>query len=177
MWLGLPLRRANLKVDRVAAFTGAVASAALAPLLALSLGNPAYVLTVLLALAVCLLWLAKGSAMILKPVPQGSRRVLTALITLFLLSFTLALLVVHTRPDPNVRPIAYFVLVSVMAGTVGLEILLSSSGRRWQTGVILLQIVLIGLSLDWTEQLLFASVTGADPSWHRMFTLQLLAQG
>jgi len=144
--------------------------------LAFSLGNPAYVLTVLLALAVCLLWLAKGRAMTLKPVPQGSRRVLTALITLFLLSFTLSLLIVHTRPDPNVRPMAYFAIISVMAGIVGLEIALSSSRRPWQSGVILLQIVLIGLSLDWTEQLLFASVPGADPSWHRMFTLQLIAQ-
>src|SRR6266568_578639 len=169
------LRRVPL--DRALALTGAAGCAISAVYVVLYNRNPLYFLTVVLGTIACITWLRWSKAMNLELGAPARRTALLGLLLAFSVLFTLSLIVIYMRPELYVRPLIYFVLFAVMAGTTGTEILLiPPSSRRW-TGIVLVQLAVIALSGSWTEQLIFPSVTGSDPAWHLMFTYRLLEQG
>jgi hypothetical protein len=75
-----------------------------------------------------------------------------------------------------VRPLEYFILVSAMAGVVSLEVFLAPSNPRYAI-LTLLQIMIIGFSLGFSETLLFPGMVGVDPWWHQSFTNQIMSLG
>lgn len=70
------------------------------------------------------------------------------------------------------HPLIYFVLTSLMGGIVALEILFSQEENR--NYFILFQIIIIGLSVAWSQLLIFPGLLGVDPWWHQMFTTKIL---
>jgi hypothetical protein len=108
--------------------------------------------------------------------PISSRRAILLLLSAFSVMLTFSLLSLYLRTDPYVRPLSYFVFVALMTLIVATEIQLAPD-RDVYACVILTQVVVIGISLAWSEQLVYPSVTGIDPFWHRMFTLKLIATG
>src|SRR5438552_704110 len=167
----------RVPLDVIAAMTGAVASAILAIYVGLTVGNPVYLLTALVAFGACSLWLAKAKDLKSTIAGVESPRVVLALICAFTFLLSASIWSVYMRADTYVRPLAYFVLTSFMAATVGSEILFRPSGDNRYLVAILLQITVIGLSLNWTQQLIFPSVTGIDPAYYRLFTLNLVGSG
>lgn len=94
----------------------------------------------------------------------------------FLCILLVMILSLLLRPNLYVRPTEFFVLVSLAAGVVSVEIATSrySGSTPW---IVLPKVVAIGLSLSFSETLLYPTVVGVDPWWHQMFTLKILEMG
>ena len=60
-----------------------------------------------------------------------------------------------------------------MSGIVALEIVYSPSKQK-HSGLILFEIIIIGLSTAWSQLIIFPNVVGVDPWWHQMFTLSII---
>ena len=161
-------------LDRTLAIAGVILSAILILYLGREIGRAIYLLTGVLALISCLLWLAiRKSHTFEFNLPDS--RTLTALWSIcFFGLFVLSILFVHFRPELYQRPILYFILTALMAGTIACEIL--SSGRR-HTSLVLIQIVLLGVSIAWSQLLIFPSLIGVDPWYHSDLTIRIVDEG
>ncbi|HPM54943.1 MAG TPA: hypothetical protein PK739_08485, partial [Methanoculleus sp.] len=167
-----------MHLDKVLAGTGIVVSAALVAYIALTTGRLIFILAGVLTLICCLLWLAVRERAIREfPVSwaggaeTGYDRSGTVLLILFFALYMLSIAALHTRASLYERPTGYFVLSSLMAGVIALEILLP---HRRKARRVLPQIVLLGVSVVWSQILIVPGILGSDPWWHRMFVSQIL---
>ena len=87
-----------------------------------------YLLTGVLALISCLLWLAIRKSHTFEFHLPESRTLTSLCATCFFGLYTLSVLSVYLRPELYVRPLSYFILTALMAGTIACEIF--TSGRR-----------------------------------------------
>lgn len=158
-------------LDKTLAIVGVIFSLILIAYLCREIGHIVYILTGIMALVSCLLWLLIRRTHSFK-FPLLEYRTLTIfLIICFFLLYILSLLSVHSRPDLYSRPLLYFVLTAVMAGIVACETLTSS--KRY-TNLVLIQIILLGLSIAWSQLLIFPSLIGIDPWYHSVLTNQII---
>jgi len=140
-----------------------------------NLGLTIYAMVGLFTFLSCITWLLIRKKAILEFDSLESCSIHLALASVFFFIFTFSLLSIYFRPIQYERPLVYFILTSVMSGIVSLQILLSPIGKY--TNLVLLETIIVGLSLEWTQKLIFPSLTGIDPAWHRMFTLKALSSG
>ncbi|WP_286859128.1 hypothetical protein [Methanosaeta sp. UBA356] len=161
-------------LDRTLAIAGVILSAILILYLAREIGRVVYLLTMVLALISCLLWLAIRKSHTFEFHLPESRTLTTFWSICFFGLFALSILSVHFRPELYQRPILYFILTALMAGAIACEIL--SSGRR-HAGLVLTQVVLLGVSIAWSQLLIFPSLLGVDPWYHSIFTTRIVDEG
>ena len=161
-------------LDWTLAIAGVILSVILIIYLGREIDRVIYLLTGVLTLVSCLLWLAiRKSHTFEFNLPDS--RTLTALWSIcFFGLFALSILSVYFRPEFNQRPILYFILTSLMAGAIACEIL--SSGRR-HASLILIQVVLLGVSIAWSQLLIFPSLLGVDPWYHSYLTTRIVNEG
>jgi len=158
-------------LDKTLAIAGVGLSLILIVYLGREIGRVVYLLTGVLALVSCLLWLAirKGHTFEFH-LPES--RTLTAFhATCFFGLYSLSVLSVYLRPELYERPLLYFILTALMAGVIGCEIF--TSGRR-HAGLILIQILLLGVSIAWSQLLIFPSLIGVDPWYHSALTNRII---
>lgn len=159
-------------LDKYLAALGIIFSIILIVHLNIHIGRIIYVLTGFFILISCTTWLIIRKNTSLEFDVHRPYSINLVLASFFFILFTFSILSVHLRPNLYERPLIYFILISLMAGIVALEILFTPTKKH--TNLILLQIIIIGLSLVWTQKSIFPSVVGIDPGWHRMFTLKIL---
>lgn len=138
------------------------------------IGKVGYFLTGVLALISCLLWLRiRKSHTFEFDLPES--RTLTAFWSIcFFGLFTLSILSVHFRPELYERPLLYFILTAFMVGTVACEVF--TSGKPYAC-LILIQIMLIGVSVAWSQLLIFPGFLGGDPWYHSSLTNRIVDEG
>lgn len=165
-------------LDKILAWLGIVTSVALVGVIAFTVGRLVFILVGVLTLLSCLLWLgirkhARSAFLNTRDTGRGggSNRLFAVLLVLFLALYSLSIIALHLRASLYERPPGYFILTALMAGVVALEILLP---HRRKTAWILPQIVLLGISVSWSQILLFPGVLGSDPWWHNMFASYIL---
>lgn len=107
---------------------------------------------------------------------EGSSPLHFTLDVIFFLLFAYSILSFWLRPDPYVRPLGFFVAIALMAAVEAVDILFLPS-RRGFSLFALCKIVMIGLSLEFSQLLIYPSVVGVDPWTHQMFTLKILESG
>lgn len=162
------------ELDKTLAIAGIILSVLLIVYLGREIGRVVYLLTGILTLISCLLWLEIRKSHTFEFHLQESRT-LTALWSICFFSlFALSIHSVHFRPELYQRPILYFILTALMAGAIACEIL--SSGRR-HAGLVLTQVVLLGVSIAWSQLLIFPSLLGVDPWYHSIFTTRIVDEG
>jgi len=161
-------------LDRMLAIAGVVLSAILILYLGREIGRGVYLLTGVLALISCLLWLEiRKSHTFDFRLPES--RTLTSFWSIcFFVLFNSSILSVHFRPELYERPLLYFILTALMAGTIACEVF--SSGRR-HVGFILVQVMLLGVSIAWSQLLIFPSLLGIDPWYHSTLTSTVVNEG
>jgi len=162
------------ELDKILAIAGVILSVLLIVYLGREIGRVVYLLTGILALISCLLWLAIRKSHTFEFNLPDSRTLTVLWSICFFGLFALSILSVHFRPELYQRPILYFVLTALMAGAIACEIL--SSGRR-HAGLILIQIVLLGVSIAWSQLLIFPSLIGVDPWYHSDLTIRIVDDG
>jgi len=95
---------------------------------------------------------------------------------LFFSILACSLISLYLRPDPYIRPLSYFVSITLLIGILAVEILFLPDNKSYAP-FVLLKIVLIPLSLVWSQMLMFPTVIGADSAFHQMFTQEMLTGG
>lgn len=161
-------------LDKVLAVAGVFFSLILIVYLGREIGRVVYLLTGVLALISCLLWLAiRKSHTFNFRLPESRTLTITCAIFFFGL-YTLSVLSVYLRPELYVRPLSYFILTALMAGMIACEIF--TSGRR-HVPLILIQVLLLGVSIAWSQLLIFPSLLGVDPWIHSALTARIIANG
>jgi hypothetical protein len=161
-------------LDTKLAIVGIVFSLLLIIFLVREFGRFIYVLTGVLALISCILWLLIRKSHTFKFQMTESRTQTLICSIFFFALFTLSIFSVYFRPDIYERPLSYFALTTLMAGVIAWEILVS--GRR-HIGLILIQILLLGTSIAWSQLLIFPSLVGADPWYHSAVTNRIIEDG
>lgn len=171
MWFKNPLFLEDL--DKPIAIAGVFFSLILIVYLGWEFGHILYLLTGILAFMSCLLWLAMQGSHTFEFHPPESRTLTIFCATCFFGLYTLSVLSVDLRSELYERPLLYFVLTAVMAGIIACETFMS--GKRY-TGLILIQILMLGVSIAWTQLLIFPSLLGVDPWYHSAFTSQIIGE-
>jgi len=158
-------------LDKILAIAGVIISLILIAYLGRENGRIVYLLTGVLTLISCLLWLAIRNSHIFEFHLPDSQTLIWFGTTCFFGLCTLSILILYLRPDLYERPIVFFILTALMAGIIGCEIF--TSGKR-HVGLILLQVVLLGVTIAWSQLLIFPGLVGVDPWYHSFFTGQIL---
>jgi hypothetical protein len=177
----LPKHHLIDEIDRTAALIGAIFALALTICLALTIGRPIYITVGVLLFLACIGYLiikksvSSSTLSTLASVELSNRLHYTLNIVFFIL-FVSSIVCVCLRPDPYIRPLAYFVSIAFMVGVVAVEILFLPSSRSLNY-LTLFKIASIGLSLELSQVLLFPSIVGVDPWYHQRFTLEILDAG
>ena len=89
----------------------------------------------------------------------------------FWVLFIIGTLMLYNQADAYLRPPGYLISIALMAGVLVGEVLCSSQRT---IHCILPQIILLGLSVSWSQIVNFPGVVGMDPWFHQMFTNLLI---
>jgi len=166
----LPLLR---DLDRTLAIAGVVFSI-LMVIMGIIAGKFMYPILGGLVLISCILWLAiRKRGTIDLHLPESRTMSLSCAVCFFGL-YVLSVLSVYLRPEIYERPLLYFALTALMAGAIAYSIFVS--GRQY-TGLILIQIMLLGVNIAWSQLLIFPDVLGVDPWYHSAFTNPIIDGG
>jgi hypothetical protein len=159
-------------LDKVLAIAGVILSLLLTSYIVGQTGRIIYLLPGVLSLMSCLLWLVvRRHHFSLEIQIPDSRSRFTLLATCFFVLFTLSILSLNFRQNLYERPLLYFILTALMAGIIAFEVLTS---ERRNVFFILIQILLLGVSVAWSQLLIFPSMVGIDPWYHYAFTTHIL---
>lgn len=124
----------------------------------------------ILVLMACLSWIFIRKNPSLNLIQIRSNSIYLLFVSFFLIQFMLSVLSIYFRPHLYERPLIYFILTFFMCGTVAMELFLKNT----KISLFLFQILLIGVSIAWSQLLIFPSLLGVDPWFHQMFTLKLI---
>lgn len=91
----------------------------------------------------------------------------------FYMFFCTAIYILYTKPNVYERPLSFFILISIMSGIIALEIFFSKDSKS-EINLLLLQIIIVGLIIVFSESALFPSVIGVDPFGHQWFTQEII---
>jgi len=161
-------------IDKYLAIFGIIASVIFIVYRSINLFLIVSLLPGILTFFVCIGWLFLRKNLVLSHNLKESKRILFLLIILFIILLFFSLLLFRFRPEIYKRPLLFFILTSFMASTIGCEILFAN--KRYSS-LILIQIIILGISIAWSQLLLFSNVIGVDPWYHQMVTLKIINFG
>jgi len=178
----LNIHKISTDLDKTFAVLGLTLTLSLASYLFFSSGRLAYIVAALIGFAGCLFYLA-----IRKRLPKSSLPSLASSVKikpstylmlniLFFVLFSYSILSIYLSPEPYIRPLSYFIAIVLMAGLLGVEILFLPA-RKSATVIVLLKIMMLALSLRWSQLLIFPSGVLSDPIAHEWFTTQIVNTG
>lgn len=150
-------------LDKIFVILGITLSLLMIVLGGFSGGKIVFLLVGVLILISCLLWLAIGGKELLKFYLPTSGAWIKFWATCFFVLYIASIVAVYLRPNLYERPILYFVLTAFMVGAIAFE---SPTAGRRHTGFILVQILLLGMSIGWSQMLIFPGVNGIDAWYH-----------
>lgn len=92
----------------------------------------------------------------------------------FWLLYISALLVFVLRPFQYERPVLYFILMAVVVAIIGVQVVSTLHDKR-NTAFMLFKIILVGLTTQWTQLLVFPeSMIATDPWYHQMVISKIM---
>lgn len=163
----------NLNLDEVIAFLGILFSIVLTIFFIIYVKRVIYLFPLIFTFFSCLIWLVTRNITSIEFTRFESFSTNYLLISIFFILFTVGILSIYLRPNLYERPLLFFVIMSLMSGIIFIELFFVSNKNY----LILFQIMLLGVSLTWSELLIFPDLLGVDPWWHQMFTLKLINSG
>lgn len=177
------MRRSYLldELDKILALVGVIFSLALTTWIKLVIGYPMYIIIGILCFMTFIGYLIMRKSFYPLLIPsldelRCSARFYITLNIIFFLLLSYSIISIYLRPDPYIRPLGYFISIALMAVIVANEILFLSP-QKSHIYFALCKIIIIGLSLQYSQILIFPSVVGIDPWWHQWFTLKILDNG
>lgn len=122
----------------------------------------------------CILWLSmRETDHFITNLPSSKFQVKVWTIFYFIF-YTFSILIFYMRSNLYERPIFYFILFAFMAAVVACQIIISD---RNDSGLILFQIILLGMNITWTQILITPGLVGIDPWYHSALTNHIITDG
>lgn len=140
----------------------------------IKINHPIYILTGILTLFACLVWLVIRKKHSFSFTFQESRNLTYLCASLFFIIFTISILLVYFRTNLYERPLLYFISISLMVVILILEIM---SSNKKALLFILIQIILLGINIAWSQLLIFPGILGVDPWYHSFLTNRIISSG
>lgn len=159
-------------LDRILAIFGTIFSFILI-ILGVIINRPVAMIIGFLIVISCIVWLSIRKYRSIENFPTSRFHIKFWAICFFIL-YTLSFLTFYLRPNLYERPLFYFILIALMAGVIACEIL---SAESKYTGFILVQVILLGMSITWTQNLITPSLIGIDPWYHFSLTNNIIKEG
>ncbi len=157
----------EMNLDKVLALVGLVVALLLTVFSVVVLRRPVYAVFGVLLAITCTSWfLLRRGRMVEEARFVQKRSLVYALGTLFFVIFLVTIAIYYLRPEPYSRPILYFVLTSIMAGIVAIEVLVTPLSRKYLL-LMILQVLILGFSIELTQIFMFPDVVGIDPAIHQ----------
>ena len=168
-------------MDKILALVGVISSLALIIWIKLVIGHPLLLMVGILCFIVCTGYLIVRRFFYSSLIPSlknlvGSTRFYITLNIFFFLLLSYSIISIYLRSDPYIRPLGYFISTAIMATIVANEILFLSP-QKSHISFALCKIIIIGLSLEYSQIVIFPNVVGVDPWWHQWFTIKILDKG
>lgn len=142
--------------------------------------NPMYIVVGIIALFVCAIYLYIDKSEDFSCMQELELQTKPSVYLLLNISFFLILcysiISLYLRLDPYVRPFSYFISIILMVSILTVEIIFVSRSKL-HIYFVLLKIMLIPLSLVWSQLLIFPTIMGSDPWYHRYFVQNMLDSG
>jgi len=157
-------------LDKTLAVVGIIPSVLMA-IQGIMSGRVLYLIVGGLIFISCLLWLAIRRSHTFEFHFPESRTLTSCYMICFFGLYTLSILSVYLRSNIYERPLLYFILTALMAGMIACEAI--TSDRR-HAPLILIQILLLGVSIAWSQLLIFPSLLGVDPWYHSALTSRII---
>ncbi len=169
------------ELDKTLASVGVIFSVILIIVMKFVIGRPIYVLIGILCFIVCTGYLIIRRFLDQSLIPsleelRCSTRFYITLNILFFLIFSYSIISIYLRSDSYIRPLGYFISTALMAAIVANEILFLSP-QKSRIYFTLCKIIIVGLSLVFSQVLIFPSIVGSDTWAHQWFTLKILNKG
>ena len=166
------------ELDKILALVGIIFSLILIFWIKLGIGHPILVLVGVFCFIFCIGYLIIRNFFYTSLIPsledlKCSTRVYITLNILFFLLLSYSIISIYLRPDPYIRPLSYFISIALMAVIVSNEILFLSP-QKSHVYFSLCKIIIIGLSLQYSQVLIFQNVLWGDPWVHRLFTIKII---
>jgi hypothetical protein len=159
--------------DRSLALIGAFLSILLIIYMVLFVSST-YVLVGLFVLGSCLIWVFARKRGDLREISYSYHAPIAKFFNLLSYFFIFASIgVLLLNSTPYIRPLDYFIFTSLAVCSIAFEILYTR-GNKSQIYSTLFKIILIGLSLELSEELIFPGQIGVDPWYHQTITATLL---
>lgn len=170
-------KKAAHNLDKILAILG-LPIALTTALASFTVDNPHYLVVSIILLLACITYLSIGRGKELPGIsePPRTHSLHLLLNILFFSALIFSILSLYLRPDPYIRPLSYFISIVMMVGILTTEILFLSRSKPY-THFVLTKIILIPLSLTWSQLLIFPTLIGEDPFWHQWFTQAILDSG
>ena len=177
---GQPGKAIN-ELDKTLAFLGLLFSLILTIWLAITIDRPIYITVGIFSFLACAVYLLTRRNLPLSAIPsidqiRANPWLYKVLNILFFLLLSYSILSIYLIPELYTRPLGYFISIALMAAIVAVEILFLSPNKS-RIYFALFKIIILGLSLRWSQQLIFPSLVGIDPWAHQWFTLKILDAG
>lgn len=118
-----------------------------------------------------LIWLQIRKDIVLTSDKKFSYSMKIILCILFNFIFILSLLSFYFRPFIYERPVLYFILISFLIIILYFGII---GSQKNEVPLILFGIILVGLSLSYSQSLVFPSLIGSDPWFHQELVLKVI---
>ena len=106
----------------------------------------------------------------------ATSRTYLALNALFFCLLAYSIAAYYLRADIYVRPLGYFIATAGMVAILAVEILLLPP-KRSAIGFALFKVITISVSLVWTQSLIYPSLVGVDPWYHKWLTSEIVTNG
>lgn len=119
----------------------------------------------------CLLWIIIREKQIPLSNIHKSSKIQRLFFVIYILFLIISLLLIRFRIEQYERPLFFFITVSVMAGAIACQIIFSMENQKW---LIFPQIIILGITICWSQLLIFPTVLGVDPWYHQLFTTQII---
>lgn len=160
-------------LDKILAIFGMLFSSFLI-FLGISSNKPTVLLIGIFLLISFILWLSMRESHLLIINFPVSRFQFKVWAIVYFIFYTLSILIFHLRSNLYERPILYFLLIALMAGVLACEILFA---EKKHSGFILIQVVILGMSITWTQLLITPGLVGIDPWYHSALTTSIIREG
>ena len=137
--------------------------------------NFLYTIAGFFVLFICLFWLLIRNKVDIA-LNSNENKIITRILSIsFYILLSLAIISIYLSSELYVRPLSYFVIISIIFPVILLEVFYSPKSF---TNHLLAQIIIYGLLLEFTELLIFpTSLVGVDPWWHQAFTTMIINVG
>lgn len=159
-------------LDKVFAIVGIILSLLMIILGGIG-GKTVFILVGVLVLSSCLIWLVNREGELLTfhlPTPGAWVKFLAIC---FFALYIASVIAVYHRTNLYERPILYFALTALMAGIIAVESLTAS---RRDVRFILAQILLLGISVGWSQILIFPGMNGIDAWYHSNIIQEIVCE-